>query len=330
MSNKVKKIIVDGRNRFFGEIIRSLDRLSHSSKQEHLELQQKQIEIYNALSTQLINKSVIQIADNEILVKIFNGLKIYLDTRDISVAPHIALDGIWEPHITQAWLSLIKPKDTIFDIGANFGYFGLLAAHNTDKKKSKIIFIEANPHLIPYINKTLSLNWYNEQSLVENFAVSDKEGTVTLNVLEDYIGSSSVQTIDQLDSYAGKKMQLKLNEAVKVPAKTIDGYCREKGIKHINLIKMDIEGYEDKAYLGMREMIKASPEVSMFVEFTKDGYSNPKAFYDQMLADFGCVYTIDSDGNLVKPKNMSYETVIGRVDDWVMPVFSKDKSLNVK
>jgi hypothetical protein len=46
-----------------------------------------------------------------------------------------------------------------------------------------------------------------------------------------------------------------------------------------------------------------------------------------MLEDFGHVYLIDLSGKLIKPKNNSYEKVIGNPDDWIMPVFSKNSKL---
>jgi FkbM family methyltransferase len=282
---------------------------------------------YNQLSEQMNNRGVISTGNTEVLVKLFNGLKIYLDTRDLAVATHIAMDGIWEPTITKAWISTIRPNYTIFDIGANFGYFGLLAAHKTDKKNSKIVFIEANPNLIPYIHKTIDLNWYNEQSLVENFAASDRSGTIKLNILKNYIGSSSVQTVEELEGYMHHKMRLQLSNSLSVKAMSIDEYCKKHDIKNIDLIKMDIEGYEETAYAGMREMVAASPDLTLFIEFTKDGYNNPKEFYEKMLNDFGNVYLIDNLGRFVVPKNSGYEYVIGDADNWVMPVFSKNKSL---
>lgn len=280
------------------------------------------------LATLHDNKSILKLDNNQILVKIYNGLKMYLDIRDIAVVPHIALDGIWEREITKAWVDLIKPQDVVVDIGANFGYFGLLAAHKLDKKNSKVIFIEANPNLIPYIQKTLSLNWYNEQSTIGNFAVSDKKGSITLNVLEDYIGSSSTQSMEQLSTYLDKKMNLKVSEAIKVPMMTLDEYCRQENINELNIIKMDIEGSEESAYAGMREIVGKSSDITMFMEFTKEAYRYPKKFYDQMLKDFGSVYIIDKSGVLVKPKNSSYQYVIGEAEDWTMPVFSKNNTLD--
>lgn len=273
------------------------------------------------------NSGSLVLSEHEMVTKIFSGLKMYLDPRDVAVVPHLALDSIWEHRITAAWLSVVKPQDTVLDVGSNFGYFGALAAQITDKKHSKVVHFEANPHLIPYIHKTLDVNWLNEQSVVENLAVGDKEGMLTLRVLKDYLGSSSVLPLEHTAKYMSTKMHLETAEEVKVKAVSLDSYCKTNGIKTVDLIKMDIEGFEDKAYAGMRTIVKDSPNLTFFIEFTKDSYDDPKGFYDQMLKDFGHVYLIDEDGYIVKPKKTTYEAIVGDADDWVMPVFSKNAKL---
>lgn len=345
IKSHTKKLLIDIRAKALGNIFQSLSNTEHQLEAANHQLEAANILLeqikhtqksslltltnqVNDLSTQITNSGVIKTGNHEILVKLFNGLKIYLDTRDIAVVPHLALDKIWEPQITKAWLKMVKPNDTVFDIGANFGYFGLLAGFKTNKKTSKVVLIEANTNLIPYISKTISLNWYNEQSIIENFAVSNINGEVTLNILKDYIGSSSIQSVEKLDSYMHNKMDIKLNESLKVQGITLDKYCQEHDIKSIDLLKMDIEGYEDKAYMGMRQIVRTSPNLTMFIEFTKDGYANPKKFYNQLIEDFGNVYIIDNDGNIIKPKNRGYDFIIGEADDWVMPIFSKNKSLD--
>lgn len=296
-----------------------------SERQTRVEENLRQINHFNATNYQAQS---LRLADNEVLTKIFTDLKMYLNPEDMSVAAHIALDGIWEKEITKAWLAVLKSDDTVLDIGANFGYFGLLSGQFTNKKTAKIVMFEANPNIVPYVNKSISINWLNEQVKIENLAVSNKKGTITLRVLQNYMGSSSVQTLEQLDSYMHDKMQLKLAEEIKVKAVKIDDYCAEHGITEVNLIKMDIEGHEQAAYDGMRGMISKSKDVTLFIEFTSKGYDNPEAFYRQLLDDFGYVYIINSNGELERPKDNSYATVIGDNDDWKMPVFSKNAELD--
>lgn len=330
MHNSPKNILKKSRDKFLASITQSLSQMNSKIEaihQSQIDSDRIQAKLYQQLNERIINSGIIHLSEHEILVKLSNGLKMYLDPKDISVVPHLALDGIWEPQITKAWLSVLNPGDTIFDIGANFGYFGLCAAHKTDKKKSKIVFFEANPELIPYINKTLSTNFYVEQSRVENLAVAEAEGTVTLNILKDYIGSSSLHSLEHLNKFMESKMNLRSEKKVKVKSVSIDAYCQANKISAVNLIKMDIEGYEDKAYQGMRETVRSSPNLILFMEFTKDSYENPKQFYEQILKDFGQVYIIDKQGNLSKPKSDTYDSVIGSADDWVMPVFAKNKNL---
>lgn len=342
MANIAKRVLIKSRDKLLTKVIDSLQHtngaIEKSTAQQLAILQtiQDQIEVLKYESSmrdfeidqRLKNSGTIQVSASELITKTFSGLKIYLDPRDISVTPHLALDSIWEYHITAAWRGVVKPHDTVIDIGANFGYFGALAAQMTDKKDSKVVFFEANPALIPYIRKTLSVNWLNEQSVVENLAVSDKEGTATLHVLKDYIGSSSLLATKHIDSYMHEKMHIVETESsVDVPATTLDAYCKKHKIGTVDLIKMDIEGFEDKAYDGMRQIIKASPHATLFVEFTKESYSDPRDFYDKMLEDFKYVYLINSSGALIPQSKTDYESVIGNPEDWIMPVFSKNKNL---
>jgi len=164
--------------------------LEKAITETQLKINHNQLQIINEIEGKVKNSGVIYLNEGEIVAKIFSGLKFYLDPRDIAVVPHLVLDAIWEHRITAAWLRVVGKNDVVVDVGANFGYFAALAAQLTDKKNSKVVSFEANPKLIPYIEKTLAVNWLKEQSVVENLALADKKGRVTLNVLKDYIGSS--------------------------------------------------------------------------------------------------------------------------------------------
>lgn len=333
MNHRIKKVIKGSWSRLIRDTTESisqmqtrLEAVENSQKDVLWQMKQYHVEVVSELS-RVKHSGIIYLSEKEIVAQLFSGLKIYLDPRDIAVAQHMALDAIWEYRITNAWLNVLKPTDTVIDIGANFGYFGALAAQKTDKKRSKIVFFEANPNLIPYMRKTLAVNWLNEQSVIENLAISDKVGKVNLTVLKDYVGSSSLHTLEHMETYMHEKMYLEPEEVISVEATTIDAYCAKNNIKSVDLIKMDIEGYEEKAYKGMKKIVQSSPSITLFIEFTKESYEHPEKFYNEMLKDFGHLYLIDQDANIVKPKHTDYASVVSGSDDWVMPIFSKNSKL---
>lgn len=317
-----KKLSAKVRNKIFSGITSRLDDIQEHQRLDHdtiLRLQSK-------IERTLINSGTFQVSPTEIITKIFSGAKIYVDPRDIAITPHIILDGVWEQDVTQAWLSVVEAGDMVFDIGSNYGYFGVLAAQQS-QRDCTVVHFEANPSLIPYINKTMQLNSMADCSKVENLAVAEKAGRVKLRVLKDYLASSSLLAKERIAAYTHNRENIEVEETVSVKSVTIDSYCEENNIKEINLIKMDIEGYEDKAYLGMRKTVKNSKNLTMFIEFTPDAYNEPKRFYEMLLEDFGNVYLIDKKGRLKKPKNTEYKNVINEDGDWTMPVFSKRSSL---
>lgn len=321
------KVVQEVSKRVLSGIERDIANLS--IKLEALQLKNSQLVTELIVEQRLredrdLSGGVFAVSEREVATRLFNGLIMYLDPHDIAVAPHIILEGTWERQITTAWQTILDSGPiTVFDVGSNFGYFGMLAAQPLDKKNSKVILFEANPFLIPYIKKNLSVNWLNENSVVENLAISDNNGVAQLNVLEDYTGSSSMHTIEHLDSYLSHKMSIKAEKVIDVETITIDDYCKNKDIGSIDLMKMDIEGYEEKAYKGMAKIVAASKNMVFFIEFTKDGYEDPKGFYFKLLNDFAHLYVIDSNGNLTTPRDNSYEGVVENAADWVMLVFSK-------
>jgi FkbM family methyltransferase len=285
----------------------------------------------HALRESNLSGGHLRISDREVATKIFNGLIMYLDPSDIAITPHIVFTGIWERWVTKAWLSVLRlQKDAVaLDIGSNNGYFGALAAHELDSKKSKVVLFEPNPNLIPYIHKTLDVNWLNENAVVEPLAISDSNGSAKLNILKDYVGSSSMHSIEHLESYLQHKMKIRVQEVVNVKTATIDSYCKQNKVENVDVAIMDIEGFEEKAYNGMRNTVKASKNMVLFLEFTKDGYEDPKKFFNLMKNDFGNVYTLvkegEYEGRIEMPREKSYESLVGKSSEYVMLVFSKRK-----
>lgn len=266
----------------------------------------------------LKNGLTVRTGEFEAITTLFTGQKIYVDTRDISVAPHLMLEGTWEPEITEVYRKFIKPGNVVIDAGANFGYFGLVAGTSIGKD-GKIFFIEANSQLLPYINKTIPVNGLDGRAVASNIGLGAKEGTLELKMLGDFWGSST---------FAGTSDSTYLapvRGTQKVRMTSLDSYCKEHGIKQVDILKVDIEGFEDVAYLGMKKTIKNSPNMKLFLEFTPAAYKNPGQFFKQIAEDFSHIYAITADLETPLVKVTSYKQLDGLTEaGWTMILASKE------
>jgi FkbM family methyltransferase len=263
----------------------------------------------------LDNQSTFYLGNGVALTKLFTGQHIYVDTNDISVAPHLMIAGRWEPEITDVWIGLVEENSVIFDVGANFGYFGLVAGGQLSSNRPDLHFFEANPKLIPFINRSCSINGLRELSKVNQVAISDKAGSLELSVFEDYIGSS------RLGETTNTSVGFEVSEKVGVKSITLDSYVRDNKIKTVDLIKIDVEGFEEKVYKGMKNIIKKNPGLRILLEFTDHEYDDSKKFFEKMQSDFKHVYAIKGSNNLVTLNSYKQLKKLAN-NDWIMLVLS--------
>jgi energy-coupling factor transporter ATP-binding protein EcfA2 len=90
------------------------------------------------------HRKVVYLGDHRALVRTAWGHKMFVDTRDLGLAPHLLLDGSWELWVTAAFLTNLREGMTVVDVGANIGYYSLLAASNVGSGGRLVSF---EPHL---------------------------------------------------------------------------------------------------------------------------------------------------------------------------------------
>ena len=151
--------------------------------------------------------------------------------------------GYYEKELAIMLKKILRANDVFLDIGANIGYFSLLAANNLPSVK--VISFEPVNELFQKLNENISLNNIKNITTV-NAAVGEinEEKEMFLSA-HDNLGMSSFQ---QPGNYTGKK------EKVKVL--TIDDWFKTSGLSSIDLIKLDVEGSELAALKGMKEVLQ--------------------------------------------------------------------------
>jgi len=173
--------------------------------------------------------------------------KIYVRLDDWSVGLRIALQRGYETHVTNVMRPLLKPGMVVVDIGANVGYYALLAASRIGKSGSVHAF-EPNEADCALLTMSLAANGF-QNVILHKVAVADFDGVVGY----DTGGSNGAISRDDPNS---RQFQV---QAVKLDSLLPDE-------KRIDLLKMDIEGAEGLALAGMTQLIARHRPI-IFTEF---------------------------------------------------------------
>lgn len=159
----------------------------------------------------------------------------------------------YEKDTTDYFKKTIKPGMTILDVGAHIGYFTRIFSKLAGTKGAVFSF-EPDPYNFSLLQEnTKRLGNVN----IVNAAVSDTSGMIDFYEIE---GSTGCHTTIPTTAPAKKLL---------VPALTIDGFVKEKNLS-VDIIKMDIEGGEPRALLGMRELLSKERPLRIVMELQPD------------------------------------------------------------
>lgn len=160
--------------------------------------------------------------------------------------------GDFEAIITFAAQRLLKPGDTVLDIGANMGWFSMTAAPIVGLSGSVHAF-EPQPQLVPLIAASITMNEFSQVHL-HDYALSDSEGTATMHVLK---GNSGAGRLDAETGELWETVTVKLRYA----GEALESLCLTK----VRMVKIDVEGHEATVFEAARDTLtKTLPEVVIF------------------------------------------------------------------
>ncbi|HKP72261.1 MAG TPA: FkbM family methyltransferase [Pyrinomonadaceae bacterium] len=221
------------------------------------------------------------------------GHKMYLDAND-SLA--LSVNGVYEPFETELLRKLVKPGDTVLDIGANIGYYTLILAELVGAT-GKVYAFEPEPTNFELLRRNVELNGYKNVVLVRK-ATSNKNGSLRLYLCEDNKAMHRVYE----SHYCG-------DGYVEIEAVRLDDYFAGRD-ERIDFIKIDIEGAEYAALEGMQTLLRKNSRAKLVTEYTplaiKEFGVEPQE-YLRLLKDFGFEFQrIDETNNRVEPTDMRH------------------------
>lgn len=168
-----------------------------------------------------------------------NNFRMKLDLADW-LGQHIFATGEYEPSTTALIQSLLKPGNVFVDVGANAGYFSLLAA-KTIGKHGRVYAFEPAPETYKELVNNIHLNQF-ENIKTYPIAASNYQGSIDFSIApETHKGLSSFRTIAGSKKLTVPTMQL--DNVVDFPLE-------------IDLVKIDVEGAECRVLSGMNRIIR--------------------------------------------------------------------------
>jgi FkbM family methyltransferase len=211
------------------------------------------------------------------------GFHIFVDENDLAVGRQVA-HGVYEPDVAAVMRRYILPGMSIIDIGANIGYFSLLAA-TVVGAQGHVLAVEPNPRNARMLEASSRSNGFN-QILVLQIAAGRDTGLLVLNTTH-----SNGTTSDAPPDLA------KLLSAETVACFPLDLVVRQP----VQLIKVDVEGAEYNALLGCRRLIARDHPV-IVTEFSPGMLSGVSHItgpdYLRWLTECGYVVSvIEADGS---------------------------------
>jgi FkbM family methyltransferase len=196
------------------------------------------------------------------LTQLSTGQPFYIDRNARDLSPWILLGGTWETFIDDLLCALVRPGGCFVDVGANLGYYtikvgGIVGAHG------RVFAFEPNPAVFEILKENVTLNALGASVSVFNAAAGAGPGHLEFGFEPSHPGGGSV--------YPPGHTPPAHTSASSVPIVSIDDSL--PGDCVVDLIKIDVEGFEPMVFDGMARTLARSPAAAIVTEFNYAGWS---------------------------------------------------------
>lgn len=220
--------------------------------------------------------------------------KMFVDPSEPVVSKSIFLYKKWEQFESRLFSESVSKGNIVLDIGAHIGWYSLMASACVGKTGIVYAF-EPEPNSFNILSKNVNLNGIQNVILV-NKALSDSSGSKELFVNLYKNGPSNYQM-----------WRVSNEESISIDTVSLDEYLEDK---HVDVIKMDVEGCEVKVLRGAEDVLSENPQLRIFSEYWPEGIKragdSPEEYID-IISDHGfCIRKMDGK----KLRKISYSEAL--------------------
>jgi FkbM family methyltransferase len=198
-------------------------------------------------------RSYSYLGGNRGLTRLVSGQMFYVNTDDRSITPWIIDGGYWELFVDDVLFALTGPGDTAVDVGANMGYYTVKLGARVGPA-GRVYSFEPNPEIFAFLRDNVLVNALEDRVELHNAALGGEAGEGWLTFDRHYPGGAAMS-----------REQLGGNE-IKVPVLRLDDVLGAD--QRIDVVKIDVEGFEPLVLQGMQAALARSPEAAVVVELS--------------------------------------------------------------
>ncbi|NRA42040.1 MAG: FkbM family methyltransferase [Pseudomonadales bacterium] len=175
--------------------------------------------------------------------------------------------GVWEPFETKLLLACLAKQQNFVDVGANLGYYSLIAAKHFPSLS--VFAFEPEPANYALLQQSIELNQL-ENVYSFNCALADSDGKGELFLSGDNFGDH--QIYDRGESRQAISIDLRQGAALLSPYITM-----------IDVLKIDTQGAEFSVIQGLLPILQHSPKIQLIIEFWPFGLKKQGTHADDLL-----------------------------------------------
>ena len=175
--------------------------------------------------------------------------------------------GVWEARETQFVRELLRPGDTFVDVGANIGYFSVLAAACTGSSGYVIAF-EPEPRNLELLRLNLARNGVRANATVFPLAAYSRPCRMALATNEANRGDH------RLAPHADTGLEVRCVRLDDVLPRSVDA------------VKIDTQGFDHEVLAGLSETIDANPALVILTELSLTELGKRGVDVDEVLAGY--------------------------------------------
>ncbi len=228
------------------------------------------------------------------LVKI-NGMHMKILPGDKGISTELFFFKGHEPLTTKILSNELKKGMNCLDVGSNIGYYVLLEAKIVGKN-GRVIAIEPSLQNFKILQENVTLQKFSNVR-VFHFACGNRDGNGNFLTFD----RSNWSRIDE--KFFKALSSNKIVSSEKIEIKKIDSFIEQIGIKKLDIIRMDIDGYEYMVLDGMIHTLKKfKPTLIIETHRAIMGLSKTKEFLkklDDLSYEAQCYIPRDLDFSLI-------------------------------